>query len=118
MSHQILEYRSPLSDRARPNSRRVTAAALVAAAIVLVVNAGLIMAAAADRSWGAMGIMVGTGPVINGIMALASLAIISLVRRLAPGASITPYVLTGTLLPIVAVFVDGICIFSMDLHGC
>jgi hypothetical protein len=118
MSQQTLDRRSQLSDRGQPNKRSVTVAALVAATIALVVNTGLVLVAAADRSWGALGILIMVGPITNGVMALASLAFIPLVRRLAAGAPIGPYVLTGTLLPIGAIIVDGICILSMELHGC
>ena len=65
-----------------------------------------------------MGMAVAIGPITNGVMALLAICLIPLVRRLARGASIAPYVVAGVLGPIAAILVDGALILSMDLHGC
>jgi hypothetical protein len=113
MSQQTLDYRSPLSDSGQPYKRRVTTAALVATGIAVTVNAGLLVWAAGTTAWGALSIMIMIGPSTNAVMALVSLGFIPLLRRRVAGAPILPYVLTGTLVPVAAIAVDGICILAM-----
>ena len=113
MPQQSLDYRATLSDRGQPNKRRVTTAAWVAAGIAVIVNGGVLLWAAETTGSGALVIMIMLGPVANAAMALVSLGFIPLVRRLAAGAPIAPYVLTGTLVPTSAIVVDGICIIAM-----
>ena len=115
MTQQVLDYRTP----ARPQSIRVVwIAVAIAAGITVAVNALLLWTAAADASWGAFGIMMLIGPIANGVLALASLPFIPLVRKLSGGAPTSPYVLTGLLGPVAAVVFDAACILGMPLHGC
>ena len=118
---QPLDYRSPPPADLRPPRPLFTASSVALHGLVvlgvLALNAVLVAAAAEDRSWGALGIMILYGPIANGVLMLASLACTPLARRFS-GASATFHVLTSILLPIGAAMVDGVIIFGMDLHGC
>jgi len=109
---QPLDYRSPPPADLRPPRPLFTASSVALHGLVV-----LVAAAAEDRSWGALGIMILYGPIANGVLMLASLACTPLARRFS-GASATFHVLTSILLPIGAAMVDGVIIFGMDLHGC
>lgn len=115
---QTLEYKSVgTSDRRAPN-RRTAACALSVVCVVVAANAVLIYWAAKDRSWGAMGIMIMIGPLVNAAIALVSVALFPLVRRVSLGAIVSPYIVTSIVVPIAAIIVDAVCILSMGLHGC
>jgi hypothetical protein len=112
-----LEYES--ATPARATSRRaVLAAASIDAAVVIAVNAMLLTWANGDRSWGAMAIAIGYGPIANAFLALLSLAFIPLVRHVSRGAPVLIYVLTPLLLPVTATVSDFLLIGTLPMHGC
>ena len=86
--------------------------------MVLIVNAILLAAAAADRSWGALQIGFVIGPLANlATMGVALLAMI-LMKRLSPTTDLLAYGIASVLLPLLAVPADFLIIMSMGLHGC
>jgi hypothetical protein len=99
-------------------NRPVFVSTAIAVTVTVVVNAMLLSLAALDRSFLAFGIMIVIGPITNGVLALLSLPLIPVVRRVSGGESITPYVVAGVLTPSSAILIDAICIMSMHLHGC
>jgi hypothetical protein len=116
MSQQPLDYRSALADVRR--SDRVRTATILATCVILVANGLLLGIAAADRSWGALGIAIMIGPITNGVLLVLSLACVPMVKSAAAGASIGSYLVVGIGLPLAAIPIDFFLIGSMGLHGC
>jgi len=123
MPQTTLDYLSPAQtppttgDRdIRPLTFRAVLFALPILAIVLVVNYSLVGLAADDKSWSALKIMIMTGPIANAAICPVSFALTPLVLRYS-GGSLVPHVL-ASLSPVAAIFVDGLFILSMGLHGC
>jgi hypothetical protein len=57
-------------------------------------------------------------PALNGVLLIVSLACIPIVRHLAAGAPVWPYVLSGIVTPIACTVVVTGYILSMDLGVC
>ena len=117
MLEPTLEYQPPHRDWLKPDARVVWKAAALVAGIILTINVGMVFGSIARRFDG-IGIMVVIGPVTNFILASFSLIGIPTVRRSAGGVSIAPYVLASTLLPVAAVFIDGVCIYMSGTGAC
>ena len=83
---------------------------------MVLANFVLVTEAATDKSWGALQIMILIGPITNGVLCAVSFAFTPLVKRFTGGA-LTLHIL-ASLLPLAAIFADGLLIFLMDLHGC
>ena len=114
MENETLDYQSP----GLPRQSVANSATAILGAVVLLVNAGLLFAAASDRSWGALQIAVAIGPIANlAMMVIARLSML-LVKRLSCGANLLPYGLVSLLLPLLAIPTDFLIIGSMGLHGC
>src|SRR5690242_15908656 len=77
---QPLSYESPGTARPSLGKGRVWACIAGVAAVIIAVNAFLLVQAAADRSWGALYIMLITGPMTNGVLVLLSLAFALVVK--------------------------------------
>lgn len=116
MPQPTVDYATPATPA--PRSPHVRNAALASAGVVLVANVVLLAMARSDRSWGALGIGVFVGPIVNAVLLLLSLACIPLVRSAARGAPISAYVATSIAIPLIAIPVDFILILSMGLSGC
>ena len=113
MEKQTLDY-----DSLRPSQGVVRVATAIVGGVVLLVNLGLLLAAASDRSWGALGIAIAIGPITNLAMMLIALLCMILVKRLSFGATLLPCGLVSVLLPLFAIPADFAIIGSMGLHGC
>lgn len=92
--------------------------AVAVGGIFAAANIFLLTLAAKDRSWGAMGIAIFGGPVINFILCVFSLCCSSLIRMALGGGSTRMHKSTSILTPIGFIAFDLVAIFSMDLHGC
>jgi hypothetical protein len=101
-----------------PPHKSVKVASTVVIVATVIVNLFLICSAWADKSWGALGIALIFGPAANGIILVCSMIGIPVVRTLAEGSSVAPYVLTGICSPLIAIAIDWAAIFAMPLHGC
>ena len=86
--------------------------------LVVLLNMLVLMAAARDRSWGAIWFGVIGGPVMNGVIALLSLLAIPALKRRRAQFSVWRHVAISLGMPAAAAVVDGVIIFHMDLHGC
>ena len=62
--------------------------------------------------------MIMIGPLVNAAIAVVSMAMFPLVRRVSLGAIVLPYVVTSIVIPMAAIVFDAICILRMHLHGC
>jgi hypothetical protein len=88
---------------------------LIAAQIL--VNIPLLVLAAMDRSWGALGIAIVVGPIVNVLVGLLLLAV-SLSMKSKTGFSTEQCFLMCAATTGGAVVLDFLIIFSMGLHGC
>jgi hypothetical protein len=79
-----------------------------------VLNGLLLAVAAYDRSWVAIGIDEGFGPIANGLLLLFGLCYIPSLKRRARGIPVLPYVAAAIALPVSAVFVDDAAIRGPD----
>jgi MYXO-CTERM domain-containing protein len=84
---------------------------------VVLLNLLALGAAWRDQSFGAICIAIMIGPIGNGVLALVGLAGIPFLRR-RPGFSMGGHLALSLGLPVVAIIVDAVAIFSMRLHGC
>ena len=85
----------------KPSAKRVAIAATICAAIALAINAVMAVAQFRDHfSWGAIGIMIYWSPIANGMLLAMGVALTPLVRLIARGASVKPYLLVAILLPL------------------
>lgn len=100
------------------NPRAVTAWAWVVVFVTLIVNAYLLFVARADQSWGALFILILVAPIANVSIMVVSLLWQFVVRIQAQGASMYYYGQACLGAPILAMIVDVVAIFSMDVHGC
>lgn len=91
-------------------------AVAIFACVVAVANVALLAYAARDRSWGAFGVAMVSGPISNGVLALAWL-LVALALRCTGRERFSGLILWATLIPLVAALFDLAIIFSMDLHG-
>jgi hypothetical protein len=114
MPRHEFDYQSPID---APQPGRVRGAIAIVSGIVILVNAGLLAAAASNRSWGAFGIAVVFGPITNGVLALVAGACAPSVKRVSGGASVAVYVLVSILLPVVAILADFAITGSIGVHG-
>ena len=114
---QTLSYQSRPTNRPPRNGRAASCLGLLIG-LQIATNGILVARAAADRSWGALYIMLVVGPIANGLIMLVSLALIPLVRHLSRGAVVKPYVFTALLGPIAGIVMDGAIIMGIGLHGC
>jgi hypothetical protein len=102
----------------KSNPAMVTIAAAITAVSVIGVNGWLLYGAASDRSWGALYVLFVAGPVVNGVIVLVTLLSSYLLQWLSGGVSVAIFICAGVLLPVVAIVVDAVLIFGMNLHGC
>jgi hypothetical protein len=114
----VLDYQSAQSKPDLSSEKRVRRLAYLVAAVTAVTNGTLIYSASSGDGWGALGIALMVGPIVNVVLIVMTLVTRPLVKHHFGGASTSLYVLAGVLTPIAAIFIDAICIFSMDLHGC
>ncbi len=114
-SRSCAEYDEATIAKGHARVWQLTALALI---VVSLVNAGLLLVAAQDRSWLAWGIAMLWGPVANGVLSMFSLLCLSRVIAAAQGARVLPYVLAAILLPLVAIVADILIIASLGVHGC
>ena len=112
MPQQMLEYESPTGGIKRP----VKVAAIIALSITLLVNGVLVAGAAADGGLGAVIIAWVISPIANGVLAVAGLAFLPLVKRRADGGPVLGYGLISTLGPVLAIGIDIAAIATMDIH--
>ena len=109
----ILSYQTPGTSK-RP---RIPGCVIALVTVEIVINAALLAYAAADRSWGAFGIMIFFGPLTNLVVIAVSLALIPIVRRTSR-ESLGLYTLLAFVVPPLATFADWFIIPMMGLHGC
>lgn len=109
----ILSYQSPGTSK----PPRIPGCVIALLSVEVVINAGLLLYAASDRSWGAFGIMIFFGPLTNFIAIAVSVALIPIVRRTSR-QSIGLYTLLAFVVPTLAIFADWIIIPMMGLRGC
>jgi hypothetical protein len=69
-----------------------------------------------EKNGAAFATEVALGPVGNAILILVFLALIPIVRRIAGGTQVWPYVLVVCLLPIAGYLIDWACISYLDLN--
>jgi hypothetical protein len=86
--------------------------------IVLPLNVSIVYIAAADKCWGALALALAIGPAVNMWLVILFCACIPLIRWAVPCASLIPYVIVSIGLPVAAIVVDFLIIWSMPLHGC
>jgi hypothetical protein len=84
---------------------------------IVMTNAILLLLANGDRSWGAFGIGLLFGPMINATIAIVAVLLRPIVRK-RTGASTVAYSLLATVGPVAAAVIDFVTISSMRLHGC
>src|SRR5688572_27771637 len=84
----------------------------------VVVNIPLLLAAASDRSWGALMIAVLVGPAANGVLGVVALCLTPLMKRSTGEESVIGYGMTCVFVPLVAIVLDFGVISSLGLHGC
>jgi hypothetical protein len=106
----LISYSAPRS--------RFTGFHLGFAVTVLLGNAVILGIAWQDRSWGALWIELLAGPIMNGILAVISLAVTPVLRRLFTPFATGWHILFSLLLPAAAIVLDGVAISNMGLHGC
>ena len=109
----MLSYQTP----GTPKRPRIPGCVIALLTVVIAINAALLAYAAADRSWGAFGIMIFIGPLTNFVSIAVSLALIPIVRRISR-ESLGLYTLLAFVVPTLAIFADWIIISMMPLHGC
>ena len=97
-----------------PERRNRSRFGMVFLLVVVVLNALAILLAWQDGSWGALGIAMAYGPMMNGLLALAALIAIPLVMQ---PFSIWRYLALSIAVPATAIWIDAAIIFRMDLHG-
>jgi hypothetical protein len=88
------------------------------AVTLLLANAVILGMAWQDRSWGALWISIIVGPVMNGILAVISLAVTPVLRRILEPFSVGWHILFSLLLPAAAIVLDAVAISNMGLRGC
>jgi hypothetical protein len=94
------------------SSLRGGASLAILAAVVVLINAGIVVAAARDRSYGALALIYAIGPLMNAAVALVSLCCTPFVTRR------TRHVAASILMPAVAGALDYlIVLFGVPLHG-
>lgn len=107
--------REPQPVEARPPRRALGLRVLLGA--VLLVNAALLVCAAIDRSAGAVLIGLVAGPMVNGVLALLSLACTPWIRRLT-GDTPGRHAALSLLIPLAAIVADGLLIAWMRPSVC
>lgn len=88
-------------------------------ALLMAVNAALLVVANNDRSWGAIGVAMFLGPLANAAVGLIALVGTTVVAAVA--GSKVPFgtiVLGSIFLPVAAIVLDWVVIATMPLHGC
>ncbi|MDB5330237.1 MAG: hypothetical protein JWP03_1388 [Phycisphaerales bacterium] len=115
---QPLEYQSSRTHDFALAKARIAWWIFGVAIAVVGANFWLVYPAAADRSWGAINVLLFKGPTTNLCILVTSLVLTPVVRHYSRGAAVMPYVLTCVFAPIAAVVFDSIYILSMNLHGC
>ena len=83
---------------------------------LIVLNLLAIMIAAADRSIVAVTIAIIWAPAGNVVLALGSLMAIPVLRRRQRTFSLGKHLALSICVPLAAIVIDGVVIFSMHLH--
>src|SRR5689334_9608626 len=94
----------------------VKGAAITATTVIVGVNLVLLGIALADRSWNALFVAFIANPIANLVMLGLAFSFRSSVKRASAGASIKLYQRVAIAIPLCAIPVDAIVIFSMGLH--
>src|ERR1700748_3819179 len=81
--------------------------------VLVVMNLIALGVAALDRSWGALGIAVIYGPLMNGLLGFISL--VFTVRLI--GENVRSHIVLSIVSPLLAITVDYLIINSLPLHG-
>ncbi|MCA9052888.1 MAG: hypothetical protein KDA75_03580 [Planctomycetaceae bacterium] len=102
----------------RIDSRPDWSRALQFLVAIILANAFLLLVAAGDRSWGALGIAVLIGPVTNGVIMLVAIISTVLANKHTGSRSTAVDISAAIVLPLLAVGVDFLLICGKGLHGC
>ena len=104
------------ADKITPKCRGVFG--MVLGVLLLVGNLLVLAAAWQDRSWGALGMAVMVGPILNGVFLISGLVAIPFLKRRRQQFSLGRHLALTLGVPIAAVVADFFIIMSMGLHGC
>ncbi|MCB0750018.1 MAG: hypothetical protein KDC52_00945 [Ignavibacteriae bacterium] len=85
--------------------------------VVFIINFIAVLVAWNDKSWTALNIAIITGPIINVILIFISLGFIVEYKNRA-NFSIERHKTYSITVPILAIFIDAVVIFSLGLSGC
>jgi hypothetical protein len=114
----VLDYQAAPNKPGSSTDRRVWECTGVAVAVAATVNGVLIFVASSQRVWISPGIAIVVAPIVNIALIVMACVTRSLVKHRAGGASTSVYVLTGTLVPIAAIFLDAVLIVLMNWPNC
>ena len=91
---------------------------MVFGALLFVGNLLVLAAAWQDKSWGALGMAVVVGPVLNGVFLMSGLVAIPFLKRHRQQFALGQHLALTLGIPIATVAADFFIIMSMGLRGC
>lgn len=110
---QTLSYEMPGTIKKWAGDKHVSACIAAMATLTVLANAFVVYSAIADEGPGAFAVTFVWGPICNCVLIAIWLCLTPLVKRVAQGASVDPYVTAAVYLPIICAQIAFIVAYLM-----